>query len=155
TEGVAHLLKKNKVATFQGTARLAGRAGEDGHRVQVKGPGGEETLVARAGLLATGSEPISLPSPAFDGPPIVSSAEALAFDRVPQHLIVVGGGYIGLELGSVWSRLGAKVTVVEFLPRILPLGDAEVSQQLHRSLSKQGLTFHLETKVTGAGRAGG
>src|SRR5262249_5068873 len=86
-----------------------------------------------------------------DGTHIVSSTEALAFDKVPQHLIVVGGGYIGLELGSVWSRLGAKVTVVEFLPRILPLGDAEVAAQLHKSLVKQGLTFHLEPKATGAG----
>ena len=74
---------------------------------------------------------------------------------MPQHLIVVGGGYIGLELGSVWARLGSKVTVLEFLPRILPLSDAEIAEALHRSLVKQGLTFHLETKVTRAGAQGG
>src|SRR5262249_53718602 len=85
----------------------------------------------------------------------VSSTEALSFEKVPQHLIVVGGGYIGLELGSVWSRLGAKVTVLEFLPRIMPLGDAEISEQLRKSLVKQGLTFHLETRVPGAGTQGG
>jgi dihydrolipoamide dehydrogenase len=154
TEGVAYLLKKNKIASFHGSARLAGR-GEDGQRVVVKGSSKEETLIAPAVLLATGSEAVSLPSLPFDGTAIVTSTEALTFDRVPQHLIVVGAGYIGLELGSVWSRLGAKVTVLEFLPRILPLGDAEIAEQLHRSLGKQGLTFHLETKVTGAGRLGG
>jgi dihydrolipoamide dehydrogenase len=151
TEGVAYLFKKNKVTSVAGTARLL----EPG-RVGVKGAGGEETVLEAAHvLLATGSEPASLPSLAFDGTSIVSSTEALAFDKVPQHLIVVGGGYIGLELGSVWSRLGARVTVLEFLPRLLPLGDAEVADLLHRTLVKQGLTFHLETKVTGAGTQGG
>src|SRR5262249_21740351 len=134
TEGVAYLLKKNKIASFHGAARLAGKA-EHGHRVVVKGPSKEETLIAGAVLLATGSEAVSLPSLPFDGTAIVTSTEALAFDRVPQHLIVVGAGYIGLELGSVWSRLGAKVTVLEFLQRVLPLGDAEIAEQLHRSLS--------------------
>src|SRR5262245_50939589 len=139
TDGVAGLFKKNKIKAFTGAARLAGPPGEDGRvRVTVKGPAGEQALEAPAVLLATGSEPATLPSLAFDGTHIVSSTEALAFDKVPQHLIVVGGGYIGLELGSVWSRLGAKVTVVEFLPRILPLGDAEVAAQLHKSLVKQG-----------------
>src|SRR5205085_597124 len=87
--------------------------------------------------LLDSSEPFGIPSLPFDGGQIVSSTEALAFDRVPHHLIVVGGGYIGLELGSVWSRLGSKVTVVEFLPRILPLSDAEVAEQLQKSLTKQ------------------
>ncbi len=149
TQGLAGLMRKNKIAVFQGAARLTGAA--DGmHRVAVKGTK-DDVLQAKQVLLATGGEPVTLPSLPFDGTYIVSSAEALAFDRVPAHLIVVGGGYIGLELGSVWSRLGAKVTVVEFLPRILPLGDAEIAEQLHRSLSKQGLTFHLDTRVTGAG----
>jgi dihydrolipoamide dehydrogenase len=96
-----------------------------------------------------------LPALPFDGKHIVSSTEALAFDKVPQHLIVVGAGFIGLELGSVWSRLGAKVTVVEFLPRIVPAADAEIAAQLQVSLTKQGLTFHLETKVTAASIQGG
>jgi dihydrolipoamide dehydrogenase len=101
-------------------------------------------------LLATGSEPTPLPTLPFDGTHVVSSTEALSFERVPEHLIVVGAGYIGLELGSVWSRLGAKVTVVEFLPRILAIGDAEIARQLQRSLAKQGLHFQLDARVTGA-----
>src|SRR5207245_4800759 len=116
---------------------------------------GDQALQAKAILLATGSEPTGLPALPFDGTNIVSSTEALAFDKVPGHLIVVGGGYIGLELGSVWARLGAKVTVVEFLPRLLPLNDAEIAGLLHKSLAKQGLVFLLETKVTGASTQGG
>jgi dihydrolipoamide dehydrogenase len=91
----------------------------------------------------------------FDGSAIVSSTEALAFDKVPTHLIVVGGGYIGLELGSVWARLGAKVTVVEFLARVLPQSDAEVAGLLHKSLARQGLAFHLDTKVMRGSTQGG
>src|SRR5205814_756249 len=100
-------------------------------------------------------EPASLPFLPFDGQHVVSSTEALSFAQVPQHLIVVGGGYIGLELGSVWCRLGAKVTVLEFLPKILPLNDGELAGMLHRSLSRQGLDIHSGTKVTGAERQGG
>jgi len=91
----------------------------------------------------------------FDGKDIVSSTEALNFNPVPKHLIVVGAGYIGLELGSVWARLGAKVTVVEFLPRILPLTDTEIASLAMKSLEKQGLEFHLEAKVVGAENKGG
>jgi dihydrolipoamide dehydrogenase len=156
TDGVAGLFKKHKIVALVGTARLAGPAEEDGLRVAVKGADGtEQTLEADAVLLATGSEPVGLPALPFDGKHVVSSTEALSFEKVPQHLIVVGAGYIGLELGSVWCRLGAKVTVVEFLPRILPLSDGEIAEQLHRSLVKQGLTFHLDTKVTGAATQGG
>src|SRR5207302_9454107 len=90
-----------------------------------------------------------LTSLSFDGRPVVSSAEALCFDKVPQHQIVVGAGYIGLELGSVWARLGSKVTVLEFLPHILPLNDQELAGVLQKSLARQGLTFRLEHKVTG------
>src|SRR5438067_12727388 len=143
TDGVAFLFKKNKVTHVHGTARL----GEPG-RVVVKGAKDEAVVLEAAHVaLATGSEPAGLPALPFDGTHIVSSTEALAFDKVPQHLIVVGGGYIGLELGSVWARLGAKVTVVEFLPKLLPLNDREVADALHRALAKQGLTFHLDTKV--------
>jgi dihydrolipoamide dehydrogenase len=151
TDGVAFLFKKNKVTHLTGVARLAGAG-----KVLVKGGQGKsDTYEARAVLLATGSEPASLPALPFDGSAIVSSTEALAFDRVPTHLIVVGGGYIGLELGSVWARLGAKVTVIEFLPAILPLNDGEVARLLHKLLARQGLTFHLDTKVTSASTQGG
>jgi dihydrolipoamide dehydrogenase len=154
TQGVAYLMKKNKIAVFTGTGRLTGPPAADVLRVAIKG-GRDETLETKTVLLATGSEPVSLPALPLDGTFIVSSTEALAFDKVPQHLIVVGAGYIGLELGSVWSRLGAKVTVLEFLPYVLPLSDREIAEGLQRSLAKQGLTFHLETKVTRAGTQGG
>jgi dihydrolipoamide dehydrogenase len=151
TDGVAFLFKKNKITSFIGAAHLEGLG-----RVTVKGKNNETTeLEGKAVLIATGSEPVGIPALPFDGSQIVSSTEALAFERVPQHLIVVGGGYIGLELGSVWSRLGSKVTVVEFLPRILPLSDAEIAEQLQKSLTKQGLTFHLDTKVLSASTQGG
>jgi dihydrolipoamide dehydrogenase len=151
TDGVAFLFRKNKITPIHGTARLAGPG-----RVAVKGGGKDaQTLEAGAILLATGSEPASLPALAFDGTSIVSSTEALSFDKVPAHLIVVGGGYIGLEIGSVWHRLGAKVSVLEFLPRLLPAGDAEIAGLLHRSLSKQGLEFHLETRVVSASSQAG
>jgi dihydrolipoamide dehydrogenase len=151
TDGVAYLFKKNNITPVQGTAKLAGAG-----KVAVKNAqGATETLEATSILLATGSEPSTLPSLPLDGTNIVSSTEALAFGEVPKHLIVVGGGYIGLELGSVWARLGSKVTVVEFLPKLLPFADAEVVAVLHKSLAKQGLKFHLETRVTGASVQGG
>jgi dihydrolipoamide dehydrogenase len=150
TDGVAFLFKKNHVTTLHGTARLGGKG-----RVAVKSPDAEKTYEAKAILLATGSEPASLPALPFDGSAIVSSTEALAFEKVPTHLIVVGGGYIGLELGSVWSRLGAKVTVVEFLPHILAPTDREIARLLHKSLTKQGIQIHVETRVTGASTQGG
>jgi dihydrolipoamide dehydrogenase len=150
TDGVAFLFKKNKITPIVGTARLVGPG-----KVVVKTAEGDKSLEAKSILLATGSEAVELPFLKFDGTHVVSSTEALSFDKVPQHLIVVGGGYIGLELGSVWLRLGSKVTVLEFLPRILPLSDAEIAGQLHKSLAKQGMTFHLETKVTGATKSGG
>jgi dihydrolipoamide dehydrogenase len=150
TDGISGLFKKNKITSYQGSARLTAP-----NRVAVAENPDLVLEATRAVLLATGSEPVGLPALPFDGSHIVSSTEALMFERVPAHLIVVGAGYIGLELGSVWSRLGAKVTVVEFLPRILPLGDAEIAEQLHRSLARQGLVFALETKVTGASTQGG
>jgi dihydrolipoamide dehydrogenase len=151
TDGVAFLFKKNKITSYVGSGRLMGEG-----KVAVKSANAEEIILeAKHIVLATGSEPASLASLAFDGTDIVHSTQALAFERVPQHLIVVGGGYIGLELGSVWNRLGAKVTVLEFLPRILPLSDGEIAEHLQRALVKQGLAFQLETKVIGAGLQGG
>jgi dihydrolipoamide dehydrogenase len=150
TDGVAFLFKKNKITPVQGSARLGARG-----QVVAKGAKDESVLEAAHVILATGSEPASLPALPFDGVHVVSSTEALAFDKVPEHLIVVGGGYIGLELGSVWARLGAKVTVLEFLPRLLPLNDRETADGLHKALARQGLTFHLDTKVTAASVQGG
>ncbi len=148
TDGVAFLMKKNGITVFQGSARLIGQG-----KIAVSGDKAAE-LEAPALLLATGSEPTPLPFLPFDGKQIISSTEALTLDAVPQHLIVIGGGYIGLELGSVWSRLGSKVTVLEFLPKLLPLNDAEVAGMLTRSLVKQGLEINLETRVTGATKDG-
>ena len=146
TDGVRYLFRKNKIEPVFGTARVSSPTS-----VHVElSEGGSVELQTRQILLATGSEPSGLPFLPFDGRAIVDSTGALSFDRVPEHLVVIGAGYIGLELGSVWSRLGAKVTVLEFLPRIVPLIDQELGTMLHKSLARQGLEFHLETKVTGA-----
>ena len=161
TDGIAFLFKKNKIALLTGTARLTGKDG-DTHQVEVEfsrdsGSGNpeKETLRGKRVLLATGSEPAGLPGLPLDGELVVCSREALAFDRVPEHLLVVGGGYIGLELGSVWRRLGAKVTVVEVLPTVLPNMDRQVADTLVRSLKKQGIVFRLETRVTEVDRRDG
>lgn len=146
TDGVRFLFKKNKIEPVFGAGRLTA----PGKVAVALNEQGERLLEAPHIILASGSVPIELPFLKFDGRRIVSSTEALAFDRVPEHLVVVGGGYIGLELGSVWKRLGAKVTVVEFLPRIVPMADLEIGALLDRSLRKQGLEFLLQTKVTGA-----
>jgi dihydrolipoamide dehydrogenase len=146
TDGVRFLFKKNKIDPVFGDARITSPK-----TVAVRlNEGGETTLEAGHILLATGSAPVNLPFIPFNGKTIVSSTEALSFDRVPAHLVVVGAGYIGLELGSVWKRLGSKVTVIEFLPRIVPMADQEAGALLHKSLVKQGLEIQLETKVTGA-----
>jgi dihydrolipoamide dehydrogenase len=145
TDGINFLFKKNKITPITGSGRLisAGKA-------EVTRPdGSKEILEAKHILLATGSEIIELPFMKFDHEYVVNSTDALNFSEVPEHLIVVGGGYIGLELGSVWARLGSKVTVLEFLPRIFPLSDAEIAAAAKKSLEKQGLNFQLETKVTG------
>jgi dihydrolipoamide dehydrogenase len=146
TGGVGFLFKKYGVTPLYGTGKLLGD-----NKVEVTAADGAKTVLeAKNILLATGSESFELPFLKYDGKFVVSSTEALTFNPVPKHLIVVGGGYIGLELGSVWKRLGAKVTVVEFLPRILSISDGEVSTEVQKLLTKQGMEFHLETKVTGA-----
>jgi dihydrolipoyl dehydrogenase len=156
TSGIAGLFRKNKITFYQGTARLAARQEGSPHGITIKNEGKEEKrLQAKNVILATGSEPIRLSALPFDGSSIVSSTEALTFEKVPTHLIVIGGGYIGLELGSVWSRLGSKVTVVEALPRIIPHADTEIAELLQKSLAKQGLTFHLETRVESGSAQGG
>jgi dihydrolipoamide dehydrogenase len=144
--GVAFLFKKYGVAAHYGTGKLLAA-----NKVEVTGDDGKKTVLETKNVvLATGSESTELPFMKFDGKHVVSSTEALNFNAVPKHLIVVGGGYIGLELGSVWKRLGSKVTVLEFLPRILSLNDGEVVNEVYKLLQKQGMEFHLETKVTGA-----
>jgi len=146
TDGIAFLFKKNKITAHYGTGKLL-----PGKQVEVTAADGTVTVLAAENiLLATGSDSVELPFLKFDGKHIVGSTETLTFDKVPKHLIVVGGGYIGLELGSVWKRLGSKVTVVEFLPRILTICDGEVATAVQKILTKQGIEFHLETKVTGA-----
>ena len=149
TDNVGKLLAGNKVKVFQGMARLM-----DKNRVKVVSDTGNSaknvTLEAPAIILATGSEPIAVPGFEFDGRRIVSSTEALSFDTVPKHLCVVGGGYIGLELGSVWKRLGSKVTVIEMLPKIAATLDGLVARTLKRFLTQQGIDFKLKTKVTEA-----
>ncbi|HXG09583.1 MAG TPA: dihydrolipoyl dehydrogenase [Gemmataceae bacterium] len=151
TDGLAYLFKKHQITFIHGTARLG-----PGGKVIVKSAKEEAVILeGKSIVLATGSEPASLSALPFDGVSIVSSTEALSFDKVPEHLIVVGAGYIGLELGSVWNRLGSKVTVVEFLPRIVAGADQEIAAALHKALARQGLVFHLETRVTGASTQGG
>jgi dihydrolipoamide dehydrogenase len=156
TDGVAFLFKKNKIAIFTGAARLAGQEGGN-HRCEVRGARNEDNrfLTAPKVLLATGSEAVELPFLPCDGESVVTAREALSFAAVPEHLLVVGAGYIGLELGSVWRRLGARVTVVEMLPRMLPASDGQVTEVLQRALKKQGIRFMMETRVTGAAVAEG
>jgi dihydrolipoamide dehydrogenase len=143
-KGVAFLLKKNKIDTFQGTGRIAAPG-----KVEVTSAGGKnETLEAKAIVIATGSDVARLPGIGIDETRIVSSTGALVLDKVPERLLVVGAGVIGLELGSVWRRLGSQVIVVEFLDRILPGIDNEVCRQFQRILERQGIKFKLSSKVT-------
>ena len=147
TENVRRLLKGNKIDIIHGSARLAG---PDRVEVKMNSDGSQQLLASKAIILATGGESVSVPGLAFDNEDIVSSTEALKFEAVPRHLGIVGGGYIGLELGSVWLRLGAKVTVIEMLPKIAPTLDGQVGRKLQRVLKRQGITFHMQTKVTAA-----
>jgi dihydrolipoamide dehydrogenase len=146
TKGVDFLMKKNKVERFLGKGRLAGPG-----RVEVEGEDGKVvTLEAANIVLATGSEPSGLPGIKVDGDRIVDSTGALSLGEVPKTLVVIGAGIIGLELGSVWRRLGAEVTVIEYLDRICPGMDAELAKAFQRTLAKQGVNFRLGAKVTGA-----
>jgi dihydrolipoamide dehydrogenase len=151
TENVRRLLEGQKIEIIHGTARLAGA---DRVEVQLDSGVSRELLASKAIILATGGQSVSLPGLAFDGEHIVSSTEALRFKAVPKHLAIVGGGYIGLELGSVWLRLGAKVTVIEMLPKIAPTLDGQVGRKLQRVLKRQGITFHMQTRVSTAKHAG-
>jgi len=145
--GVRALMKTNKVTTFEGFGTITGPG-----KVSIKSSSGPATagqeIETKNIIIATGSVPIELPFAKFDGKTIVSSTEALTFMEAPPRLLVIGAGAMGLEVGSVWSRLGSEVTMLEFLPRIALGFDLELSNLLQRSLTAQGMTFHLETKVT-------
>src|SRR5579864_9395431 len=146
TKGIEFLFKKNKVDWIKGAGKIAGVG-----KVEVTGPDGAvTTLEAKNIVIATGSEPSPLPGVTVDQKRIVDSTGALALTEVPKSLIVIGAGIIGLELGSVWRRLGAEVTVVEFLDRIVPGVDAETAKAFQRALTKQGMAFRLSSKVTAA-----
>ena len=151
TKGLVFLMKKNKIDTYPGEGRIAGAG-----KVVVKGEDGKDAdLATRNIVIATGSDVAGIPGVEvkFDEKVIVSSTGALELAKAPEHLVVVGGGVIGLELGSVWARLGSKVTVVEYLDTILGGMDGEVAKQFQRMLGKQGMTFKLGAKVTGVEKA--
>jgi dihydrolipoyl dehydrogenase len=141
TRGIEFLFKKNKVTWIKGAGRVAAA-----DRVGV----GAESIKTKAIVIATGSDIVALPGVEIDEKRIVSSTGALALSEVPKRFVVIGGGYIGLEMGSVWRRLGAEVTVVEFLDRITPGMDAEIAKHLQRVLQRQGFAFKLGTRVVGA-----
>jgi len=146
TKGVEFLFKKNKVEWLKGTGKIAGPG-----KVEVTGPdGAAQTHEAKDIVIATGSLPSGLPGVEVDQKRIVDSTGALSLPEVPKSLLVIGAGIIGLELGSVWRRLGAQVTVVEFLDRITPGMDAEMAKTFQRALTKQGIAFRLSSKVTSA-----
>jgi dihydrolipoamide dehydrogenase len=146
TTGVGGLFKKNKVDHFKGTGRIANPT-----TVEVTAAdGAKQTINAKRILIATGSAPIQIPSLPFDGKNILSSTEALTLTEVPKRLIIIGAGYIGVEMGSVWSRLGSDVLLVEYLDRALPNMDKEMATQLQRQLEKQGLKFKFDTAAQSA-----
>jgi dihydrolipoamide dehydrogenase len=149
TRGVEFLFRKNKVEGIVGRAKITAPG-----RMQVKSRDGIRDISADHIVIATGSEVTPLPGVKIDEQQIVSSTGALSLKAVPKRLLVVGGGIIGLELGSVWRRLGSEVIVVEFLDRIVPGIDAEVARQFHRLLERQGMTFRLSSKVTGVSKKG-
>ena len=147
TKGIEGLFKKNKVTYVKGWGSLTGNAGE----VNVAtADGGSQTITAKNVLLATGSEPASLPGVEVDEETIVTSTGALSLKEVPKRMVVIGGGVIGLELGSVWGRLGSEITVIEFAKDICPPMDGQIRKTFQRSLKKQGMNFMMEKKVTAA-----
>jgi len=144
TSGVDYLFKKNKITRYLGHAKFLNRS-----RVLVSGGDEETEIEAKIIIIATGSQVATLPGVELDGDRIAGSTEALSYDEVPEHLVVIGAGYIGLEMGSVWLRLGSQVTVLEYLDRILPGMDAEMAKEAHKLFKKQGMVFELGSKVTG------
>ncbi|MGC1274047.1 MAG: dihydrolipoyl dehydrogenase [Planctomycetaceae bacterium] len=148
TGGIDGLFKKNKIARYFGRGRLDG----PGHVVVDLADGNREDLQAKYVVLATGSVPATLPNIDIDGQLVTSSTEALSYAEVPGHLAVIGGGYIGLEMGTVWRRLGSKVTVLEYLDRLLPVSDSEIAKEAEKIFRKQGMEIRLGVKVVGVKR---
>ena len=148
--GVEYLFRKNKITAFRGVGSIVG----PGKVLVTPGSGPTQTIETKNIVIATGSVSANLPGIEIDEEKIVTSTGVLSLGQVPKHLLVIGAGVIGLDLGSVWQRLGAKVTVVEFLDRILPGMDSEVARQFQRMLQKQGMEFRLSTKVTGIEKQG-
>jgi dihydrolipoamide dehydrogenase len=144
TGGIDGLFKKNKITRIVGRGRLDGPG-----RVAVEAASGTSTITADSIIIATGSQPATLPGVELDGDRVMTSTEALSIDNVPERLVVIGAGYIGLELGTVWRRLGSQVTVLEYLDRILPGMDSELAKEGLKIFKKQGLDFRLGCKVTG------
>ena len=143
TKGIEFLFKKNKVTYYKGIASL-----KSSNQISVASSKNKEIIIETENvIISTGSEPVSLPGIKFDEKVIVSSTGALSLNAVPKKMVVIGGGYIGLEMGSVWSRLGSEVHVIEFLDHITPGMDKEISKEFMKILQKQGINFHLETKV--------
>ena len=143
TKGIEFLFKKNKVTYYKGIASF-----KSSNKISVISSKNKETIIDTENvIISTGSEPASLPGIKFDEKVIVSSTGALSLNTVPKKMVVIGGGYIGLEMGSVWSRLGSEVHVIEFLDHITPGMDKEISKEFMKILQKQGINFHLETKV--------
>ena len=150
TAGIAFLFQKNRVEWLSGSGKLLARDAGGLRAVEIDDGSSKHTVWGRRVLLASGSVPTSLSTLPCDGTTVVEARECLVFPSVPEHLVVIGAGYIGLELGSVWKRLGARVTVIEILPQLLPHADKEVAAALLRSLKKQGLSFRMGARVTGA-----
>lgn len=149
TKGIEGLFKKNKVSYLQGEAKITAPGA-----VEYINQGVVHQISAKNIIIATGSESIAVPNVQIDEEVIVTSTGALSLKSVPKKMVVIGGGYIGLEMGSVWMRLGAEVEVVEFLPSIVPAMDKEIGKALHKALEKQGMKFRLNTKLLSAKRSG-
>ena len=142
TKGVEFLLKKNKVTYIKGRANF-----KSSNKISVIDNNKKEKIIqTEKAIICTGSEPVSLPKVDFDEQKILSSTGALSLKSVPKKMVIIGGGYIGLEMGSVWSRLGSEIQVIEFLDHITPGMDSEISKEFLKILQKQGIKFHLESK---------
>lgn len=151
TSGIEYLFKKNKVDYIKGVGSLKGKGTVSCKTLEGK----TEELSAKHIIIATGSEPVALPNLPFDEEVFVSSTGALALKKVPKHLIVIGGGVIGCEMGSVYKRLGSEVTIVEFMDKICGTMDTEISKNFQKVLTKQGIKFMTATKVTGGKKVSG
>ena len=145
-EGIQYLMKKNNITVFNGLGAFKDAT----HLTITKEDGSVEEIESKYSIIATGSKPTELPFMKFDKQQIISSTEALSLPEIPKHLIVIGGGVIGLEMGTVYKRLGAEVTIIEFAPKVIPTMDESISKEMLKLLKKKGFALHLNTKVTGA-----